>query len=61
MLIVIEWCSRQSRMALVERIWYRVLARRSQRRSNWDRYARLLERIPLPQPRLVAARVVVAG
>ena len=56
-----NWRKLASFRCQVERIWYRVLARRSQRRPNWDRYARLLERFPLPQPRLVAAPVVVAG
>ena len=45
----------------VERIWYRVLRRRSQRRTRWDRFTGLLERFPLPQPHLGAARAVVAG
>jgi hypothetical protein len=44
----------------VEHLWYRVLWRRSQRRTSWDRYVRLLERFPLPQPHLIAAPVVVA-
>jgi RNA-directed DNA polymerase len=56
-----NWRKLASFRCQVERIWYRVLARRSQRRSNWDRYVRLLERFSLPQPRLVAAPVVVAG
>ncbi len=38
----------------VRRIWRRWLDRRSQRsRMGWDRYARLLERYPLPTPRIV--------
>jgi RNA-directed DNA polymerase len=45
----------------VERIWYRVLRRRSQRRTTWDRYTRVLERFPLPQPHLTGASAVVAG
>jgi len=44
----------------VERLWYRVLCRRSQRLTSWDRYVRLLERFPLPPPHLLAAPVVVA-
>jgi RNA-directed DNA polymerase len=55
-----NWRKLASFRCQVERMWSRVLARRSQR-PNWNRYARLLERLPLPQPRLVAAPAVVAG
>ena len=36
------------------RIWFRSLRRRSQkaRRLTWDRFKALLERFPLPQPRI---------
>jgi RNA-directed DNA polymerase len=38
----------------VRRIWRRWLDRRSQRaRMGWDRYVKLLERFPLPKPRIV--------
>jgi group II intron reverse transcriptase/maturase len=43
----------------VRRLWRQWLDRRSQRaRMYWDRYARLLERYPLPRPRLVRRYVV---
>ena len=38
---------------VVRRVWYRWLRRRSQRkRLNWERMKRLLERYPLPPPRI---------
>ena len=40
------------------RIWYRALNRRSQRRLSWERYVRLLERFPLPVPRITHPRPV---
>ena len=36
----------------VERIWHKWLARRSQRKINWARFSKLLERFPLPRPTL---------
>jgi hypothetical protein len=42
------------------RIWYRALNRRSQRRLSWERYVRLLERLPLPVPRITHPRPVAA-
>jgi hypothetical protein len=36
----------------VRRIWFRVLFRRSQRRLTWDGFTALLERLPLPKPRI---------
>jgi RNA-directed DNA polymerase len=37
----------------VTRAWYKWLRRRSQRKSlNWERYTKLLERLPLPIPRI---------
>jgi hypothetical protein len=38
---------------LVERVWYRALARRSQRRLSWKAMQRLLARFPLPKARIV--------
>jgi RNA-directed DNA polymerase len=40
------------------RIWYRALNRRSQRRFPWKRYVLLLERFPLPIPRISHPRPV---
>jgi RNA-directed DNA polymerase len=41
----------------VRRAWQRWLNRRSQRaRMNWERMGKLLERYPLPQPRIVRPR-----
>lgn len=38
---------------MTERVWFKWLRRRSQRtRLTWPRYARLLQRFPLPQPRI---------
>jgi len=37
----------------VKRIWRRALARRSQQRLPWAKMARILERFPLPAPRIV--------
>ena len=38
----------------VERMWFKWLNRRSQKRSfNWDEYKVLLERFPLPKPRIL--------
>ena len=34
---------------LVERCWYRALARRSQRHLSWEVMGRILERFPLPK------------
>ena len=56
-----NWRKLASFRCQVERMWYRALRRRSQRRSNWARYARLLERFALPPSHLVAAPVVVAS
>ena len=36
----------------VRRIWYRALFRRSQRRLTWAAFAALLDRFPLPTPRI---------
>lgn len=41
----------------VRRVWFRWLRRRSQRaRLNWERMQKLLERYPLPRPRIQARR-----
>lgn len=37
----------------VKRIWRKALARRSQQRLPWTKMARILERFPLPSPRIV--------
>ena len=37
----------------VPRIWRKALARRSQQRFSWSKMNRLLERFPLPSPRIV--------
>ena len=37
----------------VKRIWRKALARRSQRRLPWTKMQRILERFPLPTPRIV--------
>jgi RNA-directed DNA polymerase len=37
----------------VKRIWRKALARRSQQRLPWTKMARILERFPLPSPRVV--------
>jgi group II intron reverse transcriptase/maturase len=42
-----------------QRLWYRALNRRSQHQLTWVRYARLLERFPLPIPRITHPRPVV--
>lgn len=34
----------------VQRVWHKWLARRSQRRMNWDQFNKLLERFALPRP-----------
>jgi group II intron reverse transcriptase/maturase len=36
----------------VRRLWFRALRRRSQRRMNWQEFSALLERNPLPTPRI---------
>lgn len=38
---------------LVQRAWYRALGRRSQRRFSWKAMRNVLERFPLPKPRIV--------
>ena len=43
----------------VRRLWYRVLNRRSQRGLSWSRFYALLERFPLPTPRVTHPRPVV--
>ncbi|HEY6291802.1 MAG TPA: reverse transcriptase domain-containing protein [Terriglobia bacterium] len=43
---------------LTRGLWYRALNRRSQRQLTWERYARLLERFPLPTPRITHPRPV---
>jgi len=40
----------------VRRLWYRSLMRRSQRRMTWESYNTLLDRFPLPTPRITASR-----
>jgi len=42
----------------VERAWHAALARRSQRGFSWKKMARLLERLPLPAPRIVHRYVI---
>jgi group II intron reverse transcriptase/maturase len=39
----------------VHRLWFRSLSRRSQRRLTWPKYKALLERFPLPEPRLTTS------
>jgi len=40
-------------VAATRRVWFKWLRRRSQRsRLTWERFQRLLERFPLPQPRI---------
>jgi group II intron reverse transcriptase/maturase len=41
-----------------ERAWYAALARRSQRGFSWEKMRRLLERLPLPTPRIVHRYVI---
>lgn len=36
-----------------ERAWHAALARRSQRGLSWEKMQRVLERFPLPAPRIV--------
>ena len=36
-----------------KRIWRKALARRSQQRLSWAKMQRILERFPLPPPRIV--------
>jgi RNA-directed DNA polymerase len=43
----------------VRRLWYRVLQRRSQRSLSWARFYHLLERSPLPTPRITHPHPVV--
>lgn len=45
----------------VQRHWFRVLHRRSQRGLAWSTYAAMLERFPLPAPRLTHRREVLAA
>lgn len=37
----------------VRRAWFKWLSRRSQRRRDWEWYVELLQRFPLPRPRIV--------
>jgi hypothetical protein len=38
----------------VERMWYKWINRRSQRKSfNWEEFQEILKRFPLPRPRIV--------
>jgi RNA-directed DNA polymerase len=41
----------------VRRIWFRALYRRSQRRLTWEAFETLLNRFPLPRPRITHPRV----
>ena len=41
--------------------WYRTLRRRNERELTWDKYRALLERLPLPAPRIVRGRDVQRG
>ena len=41
----------------VRRIWFRALYRRSQRRLTWEAFGTLLDRFPLPNPRITHPRV----
>jgi hypothetical protein len=43
----------------IQREWYRVLNRRSQRRLLWPRFYALLERFPLPCARITHPRPVL--
>ena len=43
----------QKVLHMARRIWRKALARRSQQRLPWDKMARILERFPLPAPRIV--------
>jgi len=36
----------------VRSLWYRALRRRSQRGLTWDRFHAILERFPLPRPKI---------
>jgi group II intron reverse transcriptase/maturase len=41
-------------LLLVRRTWFKWLNRRSQKKSlTWDKFAQILERFPLPRPRIV--------
>ena len=42
----------------VRRLWFRALRRRSQRRMTWLKFGALLQRLPLPTPRITHARPV---
>ncbi|MFQ5668766.1 MAG: group II intron reverse transcriptase/maturase, partial [Candidatus Binatia bacterium] len=43
----------------VQRIWFRALRRRSQRRMDWKDFGGLLERFPLPRPSITRPAVFV--
>jgi hypothetical protein len=40
----------------VKRVWHRALRRRSQRGLTWNRFKRILELFPLPEPRITHFR-----
>jgi len=40
----------------VRRLWYRALRKRSQRGLTWGRFRRMMERFPLPEPRITRSR-----
>jgi RNA-directed DNA polymerase len=54
-----NWYRLDTFYAEVRRIWYRVLNSRSQRGLSWSRFYDLLERFPLPTPRIMYPRPVV--
>jgi len=45
----------------VHRTWYRWLARRNSRGMLWERYASIVERLPLPRPRVVHSALRTAN
>ncbi len=48
-----NYCSLACLVGETRRVWFKWLCRRSQRkRLNWERFERLLERYPLPRPRI---------
>jgi RNA-directed DNA polymerase len=45
----------------VKRLWYRALRRRSQRGLTWNRFGRILELFPLPEPRITHSREALSS
>lgn len=48
-----NWTALSTFAQEVRRTWHKWLARRSQRGLDWERFKRLLRRLPLPAPRIV--------